>query len=48
MGAIRLTDHRLAALYTDGAERLLRLFSNLCSQETRGKRLTKVAARKAS
>jgi hypothetical protein len=48
MDAIRLTDHRLAALYTDGAEPLLRLFSKPCSQETRGKRLTKVATRKAS
>lgn len=49
MDAIRLTDHRLAALYTDNAERLLRLFSNPLSHPARGKQLAKVAvARKAS
>jgi len=48
MGAIALSDQRLAALYTDGVERLLRLFSKPISRKNRGKQLAKVAVRRAS
>ena len=44
METLRLTDHRLAALFTDNVERLLRSFS----ARTPAKSLAKVAARRAS
>jgi len=46
--SLRRADHRLAAIYSEAAERLLRMFSQPFSKASAGKRLAKVATQRAS